>query len=588
MEYVIELSLSNSAFYYKLFFVLAFALSFLIILVLLKQNKKLNSAYLTTVAFVSLAFVIGSKLFPYLDFYFFPPRGSHVISLGQMTLGGIIMGLLALIAITKFLRLGKDLLDYYVFASLASLALQKFGCLFAGCCYGHSAGLIQVSYIAGINHNALPVYQIIWYLFTMFLMWKLKNSNIRTGAICYLSLASYTVIQFIVEFDKLEAQTLAFAELFYGLKILQWLYIFVFIWAVIALYFNQLNANSNAKNSSEFSAPITRIAVVFLSTILILLFTKDFLYRSEIFAVNIALFPALVYISIRVYQHISIPKYRFASLALSIIPLFLMSQTVAERDSTTRYSYHSIKFGAKSGDGQNKIVFDTNPGSCGSTSYARYFDQSFSLVGAGYSYTKVEKKGKMNNKTEFEINASFGKHTESYDDLVSKTTDYTIFDINPVIKLDSRWVGANFGAHIGNVSHFLNKPVYQGSSIPKTGTNSTVFVPQFSIRFGPKNILFAEYSYANQFISPLPDMPRDFSIGSGFGFGTDFYIKFGSVISSADDTQYFAAYIPIKDKFVVEPLWRFGNGNTFMLGAHYRFGRGIWVKKEYTNRQHTY
>ncbi len=588
MEYVIELSLSNSAFYYRVFFVLAFALSFLVVIFQLKQNNKLNSSYLTAVAFISLAFVIGCKLIPFLDYYLFPPLETGDIVLGQMTLGGIVLGLLALIFIRKVLHLDKALYDYYAFAIFASLALQKLGCLLGGCCYGHSEGIIQVSYQSGIMHNALPAYQIMAYVATIFLFVKLKKINLKPGSLCYVGLVSYAIIQFVVEFDKLEAQTLAFSDLFLGLKILQWIYVLILLWAVIALFLHARIVNSNKIGASEFGSPILRVALVFLSTILILLFTKDYLYRTEVFAVNIALLPALAYIFVRVYQHISIPKYRLASLALSIIPLFLMSQTVVDKDSVIRYSYHSIGFGAKTGDATNKIVFDTDPDSCSGNTYSRRFDQTFSLVGVGYSYTKVEKQGKMNNKTELAINASFGKQTESYDDIVSKTTDYAIFDINPVVKLDSRWVGANFGAHIGNVSHFRNKPVYQGSGIPNTGTNSTAFIPQFSIRFGPKDILFAEYSYANKFISPLPDMPRDFAIGSGFGMGTDFYIKFGTVISSADDAQYFTAYIPIKDKFVIEPLWRFGNGNTFMLGAHYRFGRGTWDKKEYSNSQYTY
>jgi hypothetical protein len=148
-----------------------------------------------------------------------------------------------------------------------------------------------------------------------------------------------------------------------------------------------------------------------------------------------------------------------------------------------------------------------------------------------------------------------------------------------VLKLDSRWIGGNFGAHIGNVSHFLNRTVYQGNSIPKTGTNSTVFIPQFSIRVGPSDILFIEYNYASKFISPLPDMSKDFVVGSGFGYTNGFNFKFGTVLSSIE-SGYFSAYIPIKDKIIVEPLIMFGNGNnSYMIGAHYKFGQGTWVKK---------
>lgn len=582
MEYVIELSLSNSAFYYRVFFVLAFALSYVIIIYQLWRNNKLTSAYLTAIAFVSLAFVIGCKMLPFLDFYFSQTNESTTISLGQMTLGGILMGLIALFGVVKYLRLSKDLLYYYVLASLASLALQKFGCLFAGCCYGHSAGLIQVSYLSGISHNALPVYQIIGYSITLLLLVQLKRYAVKPAIICYMSLTSYAIIQFVVEFDKLEAQTLAFGDIFYGLKILQWLYVIAILWAILGMLMESRYSRYNEGSVSESKHPIGRIGILFMATILLLLVVKNYLYRGEIIAINIALIPALVYISIRVYKQVTIPKYRIASLFMSIIPLFLMSQTVADKDSTNRYSYHSVGLGFKMGDAQNRIIFSTNPGSCSGTSYSRAFDHSYSLVGGGYSFTKVEQKERKNyNKFEFGLNASIGKHSESYNDITSKTTDYPIFDINPVIKLDARWIGVNFGAHIGNVSQFLIKDVYQGSSIPKTGSNSTVFIPQFSIRIGPSDIIFAEYNYANKFISPLPDIPQDIALGTGLGFTNGFNIRIGTTISSVQST-YFTAYVPIKEKIIIEPLIRYGNGSSYMIGATYRFGRGTWVKKTNT------
>lgn len=576
MEYVIQLSLSNSAFYYRVFFVLAFALSYIIIIFQLKKNNQLNSTYLTAVAFVSLAFVIGCKLVPFLHLYIYPPSGANTITLGQMTLGGIVMGLLALIGIVKYLRLSKDFLYYYVLASLASLALQKFGCLFAGCCYGHSAGIIQVSYLPGISHNALPVYQIIGYTAIMLLLIQLKKHNFKSAVLCYMSLASYSIVQFIVEFDKLEGQTLAFGQLAYGLKILQWIYVLVLIWAIVGIYFNSRKARFDEGSAAESKYSMIRIAVAFFATIFILLITKDYLYISEVFAINIALIPVLVYISIRVYQHITIPKYRVASLLLSIIPLFLMSQTVVNKGNRNnkKYSYHSLGFGVKTGDAQNTIVFSTStPGSCSGTSYRRTFNHSYFLAGVGYSHTKVEiKERKKYNKVELGVNASFGKHKESYTDLVSGTNDYLIFDINPVVKLNSRWIGANFGAHIGNVSQFLINDYFQGSGAPKSGLNSTVIIPQFSIRVGPSDIIFVEYNYANKFISPLPDIPQDIALGTGLGYTNGFNIRFGTTISSVN-SRYISSYIPIKNKIIIEPLLRFGNGNSYMVGANYRFGK---------------
>lgn len=575
-----ELNLTASSFHYQLFFVIAFALSYFILILFLNLKNELNSKYLTATTLVFLAFVIGSKLITVADYYFFQKELGGIVSWSQMAVGGVMLSSIALLLVTKFLHLRREYLDYFAFAIIAGLVIQKPGCLLGGCCYGIGNGFISVSYAAGVSHNALPIYEIIAYVSALVLLFIFKKRNINHGSLYFVAISAFALIQLVTEFFRPDELTIALVEVYMGLKVLQWLYVGLLFTSLIALFINQSSLSQSSYPDTNEKRMIWRVVFTFIGTILVLLFTKNILYQIEIYAINIALLPALFYNVIRVYQHITIPKYRIATLLLGLMPLFLMSQTINPND-TIKYSYHSLGMGFKTGDASNRIVNAPNADDCFGPSYPRSFDHSFSLFGVGYSYSKVEKKGKMNNKVEYGLNASFGKHTESYyDDGFLVTQEYPIYDANPFIKLDSRWVGATFGTHIGNLSRFKTKRRYQIRYFPSSGAKQPVLVPQFSFRIGPTKYAFIEYSYANQFVSPLPEMPQDLAIGSGFGIDNGFYIKFGSILSGSERpaSLYFSSYIPIKDKIVIEPLFRFRNGNTFMLGAHYRLGNSMLRK----------
>lgn len=571
-----ELNLTSSAFLYQFFFVIAFALSYFLIVLFLKLDNRLNSKYLTATTLVFLAFVIGSKLISLADYYLFHSAVNNTLVWSQMAVGGVILSFITLILVTKFLNLSRAFLSYFAFAMIAGLAIQKPGCLLGGCCYGIGNGFVSVSYAGGVPHNALPIYEIIAYLSVLALLFILKKKNFKAGSLYFIAIGAIALIQFITEFYRPEELTIALAEVYMGLKILQWMYVALLLTSVVALIFNLRSSSDHIFFHTDNNKTLVwRVVVTFFITLLIMLLCQGILYEIEIYAINIALLPALFYNIIRVYQHLTIPRYRIATLLLGVVPLFLMSQTVFPGD-TIRYGYHSLGMGFKTGDSHNRIIHDPNPDDCSGPSWAREFDHSYTLFGIGYSYAKVEKMGKMDNKVEFGLDASFGKHTESfYDDNGLLTIqDFPIYDANPFIKLDSRWLGVKFGAHVGNLSRFLTKRSYEETGIPLSGSKQPVVAPQLSVRVGPVKYAFIEYNYANQFVSPLPEMPQDIAIGMGFGIDNGFYIKYGATLSS-EKSMYISSYIPIKDKFIITPLYRFNNGNTFTLGAQYRFGQSM-------------
>ena len=576
---VVEFHLTESAFHYQMFFVIAFALSYFLIILFLKLNNRLNSKYLTATTLVFLAFVIGSKLISIADYYFFYNEVNGALIWSQMAVGGVILSFITLLLVTKFLNLDKEFIGYFAFAIIAGLAIQKPGCLLGGCCYGAGNGFISVIYADGVSHNALPFYEFIAYISVLILLLVLKKRNFKAGSLYYVAIAAFAIVQLIAEFFRPEELTIALAEVYMGLKILQWLYISLLIVSVLSLIINQRSASHIPYPADNKKVIVWRVVLTFFVALFILLICKGILYEIEIYAINIALIPALIFNIIVVYQHLTIPRYRIATLLLGVVPLFLMSQTVNQND-TIKYSYHTLGMGFKTGDSHNRILHDPNPDDCSGPSWARDFDHSYTLFGIGYSYSKVEKTGKMNDKVEFGLDASFGKHTESfYDNDILTSTDFAIYDANPFVKLDSRWVGVKFGAHVGNLSRFLTKRSYQETGTPLSGSKQPVVVPQLSVRVGPVKYAFIEYNYANQFVSPLPEMPQDIGIGMGFGLDNGFYIKYGATLSS-EKSMYISSYIPIKDKIIIQPLLRFNNGNTFTISAQYRFGKSMLSKSQ--------
>lgn len=575
MKHIFSIPLNSEVNYYLLFYLVSFSAGFLIILYhSLKFRERLPLLFTVTAA-MFLACVFGCKLMVVLENYVMASNGqAGLLQPTQMALGGATLAFLVMIVLNKVLRLPGEYLYGIGLAALVGLLVQKPGCFFGGCCKGMEAtNFFGFAYADGILRHPLQLYEMVFYALAIFTLIKIKVRNI--GSKYFLSLVLFCVVQFFAEFIKDPNDTLAFAQKVIGLKLIQLIYFFL---SILFLSFYYLS--ERRKKTEPFSQP-KNYALLNSTLLIIVVFVfyiiHPFLFRIEIYAVNIAFLPALFLSMIQHFNYFTLPHYRWASLLLLILPLFLMSQTLPEGTGVQKV-YKTLGVGYNGGSFVNLITNDTNLDDCVSGN-SREFGQKYHVMSFGYSITQ----NRENSQLSYGINASFGKIEETNLD-TEEITDNAIISLNPYFQADYSWFGIGAGAHLGSNYYALAKSKQKESGYPETGLGSFPIYPQVHIRVGPKRFFTLEYNFANHFPAALPAFTHEMAFGSGFGAHNGLYIKYGTVFGSQAQSSsyggYISGYIPIDNKIVVEPLIGLGSlSNVYMLGVSYRFGH---KETEYT------
>lgn len=191
----------------------AFALAAITALVLAHRAGRRDArpplAWAVLLAAALSGAIAGSKLL-FLDF--------EPIAPGEKTvLGGIILGVAAVIVMARTLRLGVwRSLDALTVPTLAGMAIGRVGCFFADCCAGTETSLPWAVRDAD-GHGVHPV-QLYEGAANLLLIGVLSRTtrNRPAGARILVATLSYSGIRFLTEFVR-EGRTLHF-----GLNLVQW------------------------------------------------------------------------------------------------------------------------------------------------------------------------------------------------------------------------------------------------------------------------------------------------------------------------------------------------------------------------------
>lgn len=574
MASIIDVTLDGSSHFYKLFYLLSYSISLLVIVYFLLKNRKWTTKYLLGVSGIFIAFIYGTKLLPLLDSYFEASLFSNPYA--QMTVGGVILMTIALPVLVGYLNLDRAIYKYFAFALLLGVAIQKPGCLLAGCCLGnYHDNLVTVNYSNGLFYSALPLYESLAYLLVFLSLLTVTNLfRVKNQHIFWVAIFCFSIIQFLFEFGRNEMQTVGFSNIVLGLKILQLIYLGLATIALCQLFLNRITNQAVIRTErNQYSEIILMVSLIVSYSII-----YRFLYKIETIVIYFALIPILALVAYRTWQNL---RRRYL-IALTILPLLLMSQTVSEVTNTERdfnsvkeeFNYFKVGAGFKKGKAYNRIVHDPNPDDCMGPSYSNSFEHQFWLVGGNFTYVQARLSSK--NKPYYinwGTNLTFGQHWEkivsSFPQNIRKENT---FDINPFWSVESNWIGLGLGLHAFSFSHLLIKDYKELSTEPETGTKWGGVTPQVSFRVGPKKYFFAEYNLGSKFMIPFPENPQYFIFGSQFGSKNGFELSWG-INTTYDFEMFLSSQIPIEKHFIIEPLYRFGDYNSFMINAYYRFNK---------------
>ena len=305
----------------------------------------------------------------------------------------------------------------------------------------------------------------------------------------------------------------------------------------------------------------------------------------EIVALLITFSVAVVLLGSFMIRHFYDSPYRLVYATAIVLPFIIMAQTfpTEQQDSVFVKKYKSIKIGFGSGNFENSHNIGQGSG-CDRVSSTEYFKQEYTLGAVALEYT--EERPELKQQFRYGAKAMLGNHRETRlsDNQVTNTT---LFGVTPYVGFETNWLGFGGGLHMGNLTYITENLSEDGIGTAKTGSKFENVIPQAYVRVGPARWLFVDYHYADFFPSALPGFRMQVGVGTGLGLKNGTMLRFGT---NTNDIQYLSGYIPIENKFVLEPMYLWGlspqpvnikSYSQFSLGLSYRFGHseGKRVKK---------
>ncbi len=589
------LIISSNGPWYEILYNLAFLVA---LVILLFEGYKRKIPILKWIFFLIItrcAFILGTKIITFSpdDWNFLFTHLKFPETSQKSLLGGLLLGSISLVGGFYLFRFKKNITDAFAFALPVGFAIQRIGCFLTGCCFGKVSYLpwavkypVQTlphyhhfndNIITFGNFYSLPVhpvqlYEIILMIAAVIFLYIYRKRLKIPGSLFLLSCILIFAARFTSEFFRdVHAHTIG-GEQFLIFNSTQ-LFLLPIIALLIFLIVRREKQGTRHKSSTQSEdLGLTQAFVLLLVLSLGFYVLKNGFNFSEQLAIVTVFLLSAVIIAYRIVIQVYNSPYRWLYLGGIVFPLILMAQTFPA-DSLTLTRYKTLKFGVASGEFEN--LYDLGRGEgCDRVSNTEYFNQKYTLGAMALESTTLNPE----NGTAFTYGGKFmfGNHEETRisDNIVVNTT---IYGLTPYILFDSKWGGIGGGLHMGNLTYAYEDKQADGSGIPTSGSNTVNVYPQFYFRFGVERYFFVDYHLAHHFPSALPAYRHQLGIGSGLGTKNGTKLRIGSDLGR---TIYLSGYVPINNKFVLEPavLWendvRYSSGPLFQfsMGVGYRFG----------------
>jgi prolipoprotein diacylglyceryltransferase len=608
-----KIAVSDPGFFFALFYILSFAVTFvLIVLSGIKQKIPFRSVLLL-LATTSLLTIIGSRLFtiPLAQWGNFLFTGSPSEFPGRSAIGGLLFGLAGLILTQKFLGTGKPIIDLYAWTAPLSLGIQKIGCFLNGCCYGRPSdlpwsiqypvgsnahynhllnGMIDENAAWSLNVHPVQLYEVLCFFTIAYIVWRSRSVWKKNFSILLFAFSLFFIFRFSIEFLRDPDSSGFNNNIILGVRVFQWyLLISGIVCSLALLVYEKFLKPVIQKHQVVVPSVNKSILYVLVYSVAVSLFYR-LLTPFEQIALYMMYIPAILLTAWYVYRSLPVLKLRLAAVSFLALPLFIISRTFSP-DSVPRpgvsikdfyqkevRSYNRIDIGTSIGNYYNSVYFNPQAGFCGTTYTSEDYKYIYRLAGAGIStITKNEK-----STTTKGINFYGGTDRETNLTKGIEKTDF-IIGANPYIKYDRKWIGLGAGVHVGNLRWVPTEPM--DAVTFKRGTKSSPVMPQVFFRLGRRDILDLKYSYGVNSPTPFPELFQEVSLGSGFGSKTDFGIRFGTGITHYNLIPFISAEGLVSKQAGLMFRYNFwnsdyyetlypGNNQAFRVqfGLNYRFG----------------
>ena len=245
----INISTQHGGFYYDLFYFLAILFSLFALMIAGKRRNYPMIPWMLSLLIILLFLILGSKIFTlspgqWTELF---QNGKIPAHTGRTILGGIAGCLFGLFISRLWFGFRNDMFDALSYVFPVAMAIQRVGCLLAGCCFGTPTNVPWAlvysrntcAHVAHVNSGLLDyyspfslpvhpnqVYQILACIIILLLLYYFFRKRIRVpGNLFLTSITLYLISRVINEFWR-DASSNGYAgNIIIGLKIVQWILI---------------------------------------------------------------------------------------------------------------------------------------------------------------------------------------------------------------------------------------------------------------------------------------------------------------------------------------------------------------------------
>lgn len=589
------ISANNPQFFYQLFYLIAFVFMFSVVIYKsIKQGYHLRSVLLMLTT-ITLFTVIGSRLFtiPIEDWTTAINTKSAVFN-NRSSIGGLLFGLIGLIIALRIFRFKRPMLDLFAWTGPIALGIMKFGCLFNGCCYGlpfngfwgvqypkgtHAhfnhwiSGDIANDAVLSLSVHPVQLYESLMLFIIGYIVWKTHKLWTKNVSAILFALFLYFTLRFGIEFFR-DHSVSQFSTMFYwGIWSYQWGMLALGLLLGAVLWFNEKRVNIEISNGHP-NSPYINAEFIYITVISFLIYAfNNLLLPYELRVVWIMFIPSIILTFYYLITETRLRNHRILIGMLLLAPFYVLAQTIPDQTPKIK-QYKRIDIGGSFGNFANEVTFNPQQGECGTTSYSsEYFKQVYQIVGAGYSQVTIK-----NNKTHtYGVNVSGGNIKSTNLETNDSQSEF-VYSVNPYAKWDGKWIGGGLGLQLGKLR--VNKDeTIDVANIEDAKKNYSI-LPEFYFRVGPKKYLDVDFNYGFMMPSAYPTLYSRSSIGSSFGLGQDYSLRYGRIWNL--ETNYISAEALLTDQLGINLMYVFKEKNfqfqqeeasgKIVFSLNYRFG----------------
>ncbi len=594
-----KISFSDPVFF-RLLYILSFFLTFICVVLFAVRKKMSLGQILLTLTTTTLFTVAGSRLFtiPIGQWFDLMSSGSFEGHLSRSAVGGLLFGVAGLFIAMRYFRLNISLVSLYSVITPACFGIMKIGCFLNGCCYGKASdilwgvqypvctnihfhhwaeGLINENNAYSLSVHPVQLYEASLLLVVSYVVWLTLKFWKREWSIMFFSLSLFFAARFIAAFFREPAAMNFLNNDLQSVRVFKLLMIVFMSLSGILLFLNERKYIS-FEIKTDLPSPVRVIKYTIVLSFAVYLL-RGLFTGFEMTAVDMEFVPALFFISIYAFKNASILRQKIVATSFMTVPLFFIFQSLPQdtvrnlrpiRDFYSNVSsYHQVDFGILTGNYKSEVAYKPVEGECGTSYTHEQYKHRMLMSGFGYSYFK--KYGKAT--TIYGINTALG-YTREENLTTYAVKNFTLYNIEPYIKMDRPWIGLGFGFEVGNIRLIPIEP--QIKSYFNSGTKQLFFLPELSIRIGRRDYLDMRYDYGLQKPTTLPVQTHEFSLGIGFGNKSDYSLRFGVGTGYLEEFAFISTEALLKENFGFNLKYNFdisGIGYGWgALGVNYRFG----------------